>query len=62
MNKIGDLKEAGIVDPLKVTKTAFTNAISVAANYLTIGAAISEIPEKKDNPGMPDMSGMGGMM
>lgn len=47
-NKIGDLKEAGIVDPLKVTKTAFRNAISVAANYLTIGAAMADIPEKKD--------------
>lgn len=64
MNKIGDLKEAGIIDPLKVTKTAFTNAISVASNYLTIGAAVSEIPEKKSDMagGMPDMSGMGGMM
>ncbi|MEK7181284.1 MAG: chaperonin GroEL [Patescibacteria group bacterium] len=62
INKIGDLKEAGIIDPLKVTKTAFTNAISVAANYLTIGAAIATLPEKKDNPmggGMP--GGMGGM-
>jgi chaperonin GroEL len=47
-NKIGDLKEAGIVDPLKVTKTAFINAISVAANYLTIGAAMTEKPEPKD--------------
>ncbi len=62
MNKIGDLKEAGIIDPLKVTKTAFTNAISVAANYLTIGAAITELPEKKGNPaGMPGMSGGMGM-
>ncbi|MEK7138080.1 MAG: TCP-1/cpn60 chaperonin family protein, partial [Patescibacteria group bacterium] len=61
MNKIGDLKEAGIIDPLKVTKTAFTNAISVAANYLTIGAAISEIPEKKSGSDMSGMGGMGGM-
>lgn len=45
-NEIADLKEAGIIDPLKVTKTAFLNAISVGANYLTIGAAITEIPEK----------------
>ncbi|KKT90625.1 MAG: 60 kDa chaperonin [Candidatus Jorgensenbacteria bacterium GW2011_GWA2_45_13] len=55
-NKLGDLKEVGIVDPLKVTKTAFRNAISVAANYLTIGAAIADIPEKKDKEtggGMP---------
>ena len=55
-NKIEDLKKVGIVDPLKVTKTAFMNAISVAATYLTIGAAISEIP-KKDLPA----GGPGGM-
>lgn len=46
-NKIADLKEAGIIDPLKVTKEAFVNAVSVAANYLTVGAAIAELPEKK---------------
>ena len=49
-NKIEDLKKAGIVDPLKVTKMAFTNAISVAANYLTIGVAITEIPKKEEPP------------
>jgi chaperonin GroEL len=61
-NKLVDLKEAGIIDPLKVTKTAFTNAISVAAVYLTIGAAITNVPEKKEKGGgggMPDMGGMG---
>ncbi|MBI2020884.1 chaperonin GroEL [Candidatus Giovannonibacteria bacterium] len=57
-NKIGDLKEAGIVDPLKVTKTALINAISVASNYLTVGAAVTEIPEKKESG--PAMGGMGG--
>ncbi len=60
VNKIADLKEAGIIDPLKVTKTAFLNAISVAANYLTVGAAISELPKKEDK-GMPGMGGMSGM-
>jgi chaperonin GroEL len=45
---IENLKEKGIVDPLKVTKTAFLNALSVASNYLVIGAAITIIPEKKD--------------
>jgi len=56
-NKICDLKEAGIIDPLKVVKTAFINAVSVAANYLTVGAAITDIPEKKNSPGggMPSM-------
>jgi chaperonin GroEL len=58
-NKIGDLKEAGIIDPLKVTRAAFMNAVSVAANYLTVGAAITNLPEKKSPPmpggGMPGM-------
>jgi chaperonin GroEL len=57
-NKMGDLKEAGIIDPLKVTKTAFVNALSVAANYLTVGAALVNLPEKKGPPGPPP--GMGG--
>ena len=56
---MGDLREAGIIDPLKVTRTAFMNAVSVAANYLTIGAAVTNIPEKKEM-GMP--GGMGGGM
>lgn len=52
-NKISDLKEAGIIDPLKVVKTAFQNAVSVAANYLTVGAAVTEIQEKKESAGGP---------
>ena len=55
-NELTDLKKAGIVDPLKVTKTAFTNAISVAASYLTIGVAITNLPKKEEphphGPGM----------
>lgn len=47
-NEIMDLKKAGIVDPLKVTKTAFTNAVSVAASYLTIGVAITDVPKKEE--------------
>jgi len=56
-NKIENLKEAGIIDPLKVTKTAFLNAVSVASTYLTVGAAITSVPEKKEKsaPGMGDM-------
>jgi chaperonin GroEL len=56
-NSMGDLKEAGIIDPLKVTKIAFTNAISVASNYLMMGAAATDIPEKNQSAG-----GMGGGM
>ena len=58
-NTIADLKEAGIIDPLKVVKTAFVSAVSVAATYLTIGAAVTEIP-KKDSPA--GGAGMGGGM
>lgn len=49
-NEMTDLKKAGIVDPLKVTKTAFMNAVSVAANYLTIGVAVTNVPKKEDSP------------
>lgn len=51
----GNLKEAGIADPLKVTKTAFLNALSVACNYLVTGAAITTLPKKEEeiNPMMP---------
>ncbi len=54
VNKIEDLKEAGIIDPLKVTKEAFINAVSVASTYLTIGTAIVELPKKeKEGPNLP---------
>ncbi|MCL4406115.1 MAG: chaperonin GroEL [Patescibacteria group bacterium] len=56
-NEFCDLKEKGIIDPLKVTKTAFVNAISVASNYLTIGSAITDIPKKEEHShgeGMPE--------
>lgn len=59
--KIEDLQEAGIRDPLKVTKTAFINAVSVASTYLTIGAAITDLP-KEDGDDTPAMPPMGGMM
>jgi len=59
-NKIENLKDAGIIDPLKVVKTAFMNAVSVASTYLTIGAAVTEIP-KKENSSVGGMPGMGGM-
>jgi chaperonin GroEL len=56
-NKIANLKEAGIIDPLKVVKTAFVNAVSVAANYITVGVAMTAIPEKKDKAVPPGMGG-----
>jgi len=52
------LKE-GIIDPLKVVRTAVQNAISVAIMILTTEALVTDLPEKKE-PGMPP-GGMGGM-
>ncbi len=57
-----DMIKAGIIDPLKVTRTALENAVSVAAMLLTTETAITELPEKKENstssPAMPEMGGM----
>jgi len=63
---INDMLKAGIIDPLKVTRTALENAVSIAAMLLTTEAVVTDLPEKKDehNHGeaMPGLSGMGGMM
>ena len=63
---INDMLKAGIIDPLKVTRTALENAVSIAAMLLTTEAAVTDLPEKKDehNHGeaMPGLGGMGGMM
>ncbi len=54
-----DMLKAGIIDPLKVTRTALENAVSVAALLLTTEAAVVDLPEEKK---APDMSAMGGGM
>ncbi|PSM51761.1 60 kD chaperonin (cpn60) [Campylobacter blaseri] len=54
-----DMFEAGIIDPVKVTRVALQNAVSVSSLLLTTEATVSDI--KEDKPAMPDMSGMGGM-
>ena len=59
----GDMIEAGILDPTKVTRFALQNAASVAGLLLTTEAMVAEAPkEESSGPGMPDMGGMGGMM
>jgi chaperonin GroEL len=55
--KYEDLLKAGVIDPVKVSRTALQNAASVAGLMLTTEAVISELPEKKKAapaPG-PDM-------
>jgi chaperonin GroEL len=46
-----DLFKAGVIDPAKVTKTALTNAASVASLLLTTEAMITDKPEKKAKGG-----------
>ena len=56
-----DMFKEGIIDPLKVTRVALQNAVSVSSLLLTTEATINEIKEDKPAPAMPDMGGMGGM-
>lgn len=54
-----DLIKEGIIDPVKVTRTALQNAASAASILLTTEAAIADEPEpKKSHSHSPDMSGM----
>jgi chaperonin GroEL len=63
-----DMVKAGIIDPVKVVRTALVDAASVAGLLITTEAMVAEKPDDKSAmPGMPpggmgDMGGMGGMM
>ncbi len=59
--EIVDMKEAGIIDPAKVTRTALENAASVAGTILLTECTV--VDEPQDNkPQVDPMSMMGGMM
>jgi chaperonin GroEL len=55
-----DVKKAGVIDPVKVTKEAVQNAVSIASTAATMGALVVEIPEPE--PPMPAGGGMPGGM
>ena len=55
-----DLMKAGIVDPVKVTRLALENAVSIASTLVTSEAIVVDKPEPKSSEPMP--SGMGGGM
>jgi chaperonin GroEL len=58
---MGSMTKFGILDPLKVTRSALQNAASVAMMVLTTEGLITDIPEEEEKtPGMP--GGMGGGM
>lgn len=53
-----DLVAAGVIDPVKVTRSALQNAASVAMMILTTEALVTDLPEKEKAPAMPP-GGMG---
>ena len=57
--ELGSMLEQGVVDPVKVTRSAVQNAVSIAGLLLTTEALVTDIPE--DKPAMPAMPGGGGM-
>ncbi len=63
-DKYEDLVKSGVIDPVKVVRTALQDAASVAGLLITTEAMVAEKPEEKGAamPAMPDMGGMGGMM
>jgi len=52
VGEFGHMLEKGIVDPMKVTRSALQNAASIASMALTTESMIAEIPEKS-GPAMP---------
>ena len=61
-SEYGDMIEAGILDPTKVTRFALQNAASVSGLLLTTEAMVADAPQDDvAAPAMPDMGGMGGM-
>jgi len=55
-----DMIKEGIIDPVKVTRSALENAISVSAMLLTTEVAVTDLPNKKEDMPMPPAGG-GGM-
>ncbi|MEP1443110.1 MAG: chaperonin GroEL [Hyphomicrobiales bacterium] len=62
--EFGNMIEMGIVDPMKVVRSALQDAASVSSLLITTEAMVADKPEPAGGgaPAMPDMGGMGGMM
>ena len=56
--EVKNMIKEGIVDPLKVTRTALQNAASTAGMVLTTEVIVTDLPEKEDKGGMPGAGGM----
>lgn len=65
----GNMIKKGIIDPLKVVRTALMDAASVSSLITTSECVIVDLPKEKEDamggsggpPGGPDYGGMGGM-
>ncbi len=57
----GDMLKMGVIDPVKVTRSALQNAASIAALILITEAAVNDVPVKDDGAAAAAMAGMGGM-
>ncbi len=59
----GDMVKKGVIDPVKVVRSALQNAASIAAMLLVTEALVTDVPEKEKAPAMPGggMGGGGGM-
>jgi chaperonin GroEL len=55
----GNLVKQGVIDPVKVVRTALQDAASVAGLLITTEAMVAELPKKETAPAMP--GGMGDM-
>ncbi len=59
--QVEDMLNAGIVDPVKVTRLALENAVSIASTLVTTESIVVDKPEKKDDAASNAAGGMGGM-
>jgi chaperonin GroEL len=57
-SKFGSMTKFGLLDPMKVTRSALQNAASVAAMVLTTECLVTDIPEEKKDSPTPPMGGM----
>jgi chaperonin GroEL len=60
-DEYGDMFKAGIIDPVKVVRTALDSAASVSSLMTTTEAIVVELPKESSMPAAPGMGGMGGM-
>ncbi|MBB4571372.1 chaperonin GroEL [Rhizobium leucaenae] len=57
-NEFGDLYAQGVIDPVKVVRTALQDAASIAGLLVTTEAMIAEKPKKETAPALPSGAGM----